>query len=1095
MDNVRYNKIAKIIGIVIGIALVLSISYAVYKRTTRGQNGTTIEAGRLDLRIDNEIDEITMNNAAPMTDKKGMKTTPYQFDVVNDGTITAMYKLYLEVDKESTIPLNRVKYYLTRIDNNGEEKAINKYSSRVSDNEVEVLENGNKRANIDIDYEIEGQTSNNYKLYLWIDESATLEEVEGKNFFAKVTIKGSQVYDEKKRVLIKRIDVSKKEDGSAYAYFYDDYEVEIKGTGEIRDNLIDDFSFTYTYLIDNDAPINMLKRVFSVMGYTLPSSVKTKDDIETWKESLSMEDRNNINENFDMSMVVITYMDVLKEMGYEGTENIKDVNTLLDFLKEIGYLDENENVVSNKETENIQNMLEIKYNEYSNILNTSTTIEKQYIPNKIIIEEGITNVPKGLYTGNEDIEEVVLPNSIVSIDDEAFESCRNLRKINFPSKLKVIGKMAFYACTSLDNLSLNDGLDVIGSYAFSCDTFKNLYLPDSISDLKDSAFAWCSNLESINIPKNVNIINYDTFYNCENLKNVIFNSNLRIIDDSAFTGCKSLTEITLPDNVVKISNYAFSNCSSLNTFNCNKNLEYIGNKAFRKCTSLENVNLSKNLKTVKNNVFESCSSLIEISFFNKLESFGTAVFDECTNIKRVEFSSKNTNFDTEAFKGCESLTRVDYNGTLSDWCGLNFIDMYSNPVYYSHKLYINGRLLIGDIDLKGVTRINDYVFAGCEDILAVELPYGLEKLGTGAFYGCTNLNYIKYAYNIDDVGDKVFYECSDILTVEVLDGVTKLKSGILSDSSIKKLIINGTIDSSDDYNFSANPKELVLTGNGDIGTIIQRIRGSNLETLIIGDGITSISKNAFTNCAKLSNISIGNSVKTIGASTFSNCDSLEEVYLSDGITDIYGSAFANCDNLKKIHLPNSLTTISGSICEDCKSLEEIVIPKNVETINSWAFHGCTSLEEVSIPDGVTYIDNDVFSECSSLKTIEIPDTVTWLGGRIFDGCTSLETVKLSKNITAIFAAAFRNCSSLNSIEIPDSVTAIWYYAFQYCTSLETIIIPNSVRTMGDNVFTNWTSNQTIKVDNTQAVISSYINRSWNTDWLKNCDAVIEYLRN
>ena len=102
-NSKRYSKIAKLIGILSGFILVLGTSYAVFRVTTTGEKENVVSAGKLDVRIENEQNEVHLENTLPQTEESGKQNTPYTFDVVNKGNINAMYDLSLEIQDDSTI--------------------------------------------------------------------------------------------------------------------------------------------------------------------------------------------------------------------------------------------------------------------------------------------------------------------------------------------------------------------------------------------------------------------------------------------------------------------------------------------------------------------------------------------------------------------------------------------------------------------------------------------------------------------------------------------------------------------------------------------------------------------------------------------------------------------------------------------------------------------------------------------------------------------------------------------------------------------------------------------------------------------------------
>ena len=71
-------------------------------------------------------------------------------------------------------------------------------------------------------------------------------------------------------------------------------------------------------------------------------------------------------------------------------------------------------------------------------------------------------------------------------------------------------------------------------------------------------------------------------------------------------------------------------------------------------------------------------------------------------------------------------------------------------------------------------------------------------------------------------------------------------------------------------------------------------RDSGVKRIIIGDGVTTIGWNAFSNCSSLTSVTIPNSVTTIGWNAFYGCSSLTSVNIPNSVTTINGSAFYGC---------------------------------------------------------------------------------------------------------------------------------------------------------------------------------------------------------
>ena len=69
---------------------------------------------------------------------------------------------------------------------------------------------------------------------------------------------------------------------------------------------------------------------------------------------------------------------------------------------------------------------------------------------------------------------------------------------------------------------------------------------------------------------------------------------------------------------------------------------------------------------------------------------------------------------------------------------------------------------------------------------------------------------------------------------------------------------------------------------------------SNIERIIIGDGVTTIGKYAFKDRRSLISVTIRNSVTTIGEYAFDGCSSLTYVTIPNSVTTIGAYAFRGC---------------------------------------------------------------------------------------------------------------------------------------------------------------------------------------------------------
>lgn len=165
-------------------------------------------------------------------------------------------------------------------------------------------------------------------------------------------------------------------------------------------------------------------------------------------------------------------------------------------------------------------------------------------------------------------------------------------------------------------------------------------------------------------------------------------------------------------------------------------------------------------------------------------------------------------------------------------------------------------------------------------------------------------------------------------------------------------------------------------------------KGKAIKTLIVHEGILSITQSGFKASAELTSVIIPGSVKKIGKNAFESCPKLTYVVMSEGVREIGESAFADCQSICTITIPNSVKKMGDYAFFNCITLRSVTLSKSLKSISQFSFSQCENLDAVEIPEGVKIIKPMAFYKCSNLTTITLPKSLKSIGeGAI--GCTRI----------------------------------------------------------------------------------------------------------
>ena len=456
--------------------------------------------------------------------------------------------------------------------------------------------------------------------------------------------------------------------------------------------------------------------------------------------------------------------------------------------------------------------------------------------------------------------EIVLPDSVTEIGQNAFYNCGYLQNLTTPVATRPNSDAIYYNFgyyCGADNKSVESGLYQERKITFGV----TYYVPKSFCNLT------------------INAVTVGSFENFTMLKSVHFGKNVTQIDNSAFSGCANLSEISFENSNVQIGSSAFKNTalSSNETYweyypkpeNWPSNQPYIEEDHY--------------YGTYINNVLIQAGQLEEGGYYRVKPgtiSISSGAFDTLkTSLNGIDIPDSVTSISNYAFDSCRNLTRV-YITNLKTWCNIEFGSSDANPLYYAHNLYLNKELvteITADM-LQGITEIKDYAFCNCTSLESVTIGDSVTSIGNSAFYGCTSLESVTIGDSVTFIGDYAFEYCESLTGVYI--------TNLAAWCNIKFSYYN------------ANPlycaHNLYLNNEP-----VTKITADMLQ------GVTEIKGYAFYGCTSLESITIPNGVTSIGWDTFCNCG-LTEITIPASVKDIGRGAFYNCVNLVKLkfEVPN-----------------------------------------------------------------------------------------------------------------------------------------------------------------------------------------------
>ena len=391
----------------------------------------------------------------------------------------------------------------------------------------------------------------------------------------------------------------------------------------------------------------------------------------------------------------------------------------------------------------------------------------------------ITRIPAQAFKNSKIKGNLTIPNSVTTIEREAFSNCTELKgSLTLSNSLKTIGDKAFYNCNSLNG---------------------SLTIPNTVTTIGISAFEKCTGFNgSLTIPHSVTTIGESAFCNCQGFKgDLTIPSSITTIEAYTFSDCSGFYgKLTIPNSVTTIGESAFFNCQGFKgDLTIPNSVTTIGRLAFYRCSRFKGLKLSNSVKTIGDGAFKVCYGFTgELKLPNSITTIGEEAFNGCYGFTGdLTIPNSITTIEASVFWGCIGFT---------------------------------GNLTLPN----SITTIKYNAFRGCTGFKGnLKLPNSVKTIEDGAFRECTGFTgNLTLPKSLEVVSHDSFYKCNNIQTFkfqslpEVIQGSLNDYKPIvsLSDDSYISPKATGTVDAisytrqmSNDWGTLVLPYSLTLTGN------------------------------------------------------------------------------------------------------------------------------------------------------------------------------------------------------------------------------------------------------------------------------------------
>lgn len=532
---------------------------------------------------------------------------------------------------------------------------------------------------------------------------------------------------------------------------------------------------------------------------------------------------------------------------------------------------------------------------------------------RVEVQKGITSVSG--FCSCYELQEVSLPEGLISIGKLTFMDCQKLQEIRLPKSLKTLGEGTFASCFALTEIEFPEGLETIGDgVLYHCLSLTSVVIPASVTEMGDRPFSGDWALKTVEIKGNVPRLSNRSFHECDALQEVLITGSVETIGEDAFMDLDSLERVQIASGLKTIGKRAFRLCDNLTTVSLPDGVTSIGEEAFKDCGSLTTINLPDSITTIGANAFNGTKLTGPLNIPSSLVSLGDNAFNGCGGITgTLLFPGALENISKNAFAGCTGVEEI--------------------------------------ILPRGVLTISDGAFNNCSGVQRLWLTNSIKTIGASALSGMKSLKKIYFSGSLWDWDTGIQWAddrgYSNFPVGPTLNGETA--SGSCGEA------LTWSLNSAGDLTVSGTGDMASFTATGAPWAEYR----DQVKLVIVGQGVTSIGSSAFQDCKNLETVSLPGSLTALGEAAFLRCGKLTNVSLPISLKSVGEDCFTDCEKLELL----DLTGVPDEIMELRTSLEgTVTLPAGVKNARlRWALETaageipCSEIAEVCGQEGGYYL--------------------------------------------------------------------------------------------------------------------------------------------